>query len=226
VYERLLDFRRALKIAHNLPVKWEFHTKDFVLNKKPYRALAIPDDDRSDIIDQFCDLAGNLDIKVVNVAIRKSLISNPKYQVLRTALKFLVQRIENDLDPAQDPQAKFMIITDPGRVGKMRATTRTIQRINYIPSKFGPTAYRREIKSLIEDPLPKESKESYFVQFADLISYVVYLYAAFQPPGLPLHGRVPAFVTSGKVEDWLDRLKPSLNLLASSKDPYGVVFHP
>src|SRR4030067_762038 len=90
VYERLLDFRRALKIAHNLPVKWEFHTKDFVLNKKPYRALAIPDDDRSDIIDQFCDLAGNLDIKVVNVAIRKSLISNPKYQVLRTALKFLV----------------------------------------------------------------------------------------------------------------------------------------
>jgi hypothetical protein len=225
-FERLRDFRRSLKTAHNLPVKWELHTRDFALNKKPYLGLNMSDADRVAILDEYCDLVGNLDLKIINVVIVKPHIANPKYQVLDTALKYSVQRIENDLDPAQNPQSRFLIITDPGRVGKMRSTTRRVQRINYIPSKFGQGSYRREIRSLIEDPLEKESKESYFIQVADLVAYVVFLYGTgIHLPGRT-HGRLPALITSAKVRDWLDRMKPSFNLRASSKDPYGIMFHP
>lgn len=67
------------------------------------------------------------------------------YGVLDTALRFSAQPIENDLDPARNPESRFMIITDPSRVESMRSTTRKIQRVNYIPSRFSMKPYRREI---------------------------------------------------------------------------------
>jgi len=38
--------------------------------------------------------------------------------------------------------------------------------------------------------------------------------------------RMPALVTPAKVEDWMERLKPSLNLEAAPKEPFGIKFHP
>lgn len=119
-----------------------------------------------------------------------------------------------------------MIITDPGRVGTMRSTTRRIQRINYIPSRFGPQPYRREITALIEDPMQKDSKESYFIQLADFMAYVAYLYAVFETGYGRLHGRTPTAVDAALVRSWLDRMLPSLNTRAARDDPYGVKIYP
>ncbi len=224
--DEIRDFRRNLNASYGFPVKLELHTKHFVLNKKPYKGLKLPDAQRITIIDLFCDLIASLDVRIINISIVKDRIANPSYEVLDTALKYSVQRIENDLDPTQNPQERFVIITDPGRVGKMRKTTRKIQRINYIPSKYSPHAYRREIRALIEDPLPKDSKESYFIQLADLIAFVVYYYAICETGFGQFANRMPSQVTPAKIRDWMELLKPSINLLATSKDPYGVVFHP
>ena len=225
-YEEVQQFRRNLKATYDFPVKLELHTKQFLLNKRPYRSLNLADQQRVTILDLFCDLVASLDVRVINISIVKDLIQYPNYKVLDTAVKYAVQRIENDLDPAQNPHERFMIITDPGRVGKMRKTTRRIQRINYVPSKFSPTSYRSEIKSLIEDPLPKDSKESFFIQLADLVAYVVYQYSIVETGFGSFHNRMPSLVNNQKVMDWMDRLRPSLNLKATANDPYGVVFHP
>jgi hypothetical protein len=225
-FERIRELRRSLRQDFGLPVKTELHAKYFLLNKKPYRQFRISDSDRIAVLDLFCDLIGDLDARIINVAIIKPRIVHPDYRVLDTALKYLVQRIENDLRPDQNPQAKFLMITDPGRVGKMRSTTRRIQQINYIPSRFGPQPYRREITALIEDPLPKDSRESYFIQVADLVAFVVYLRMVFETGVCRIHGRMPAAVDAAKVEDWLCRLEPSLNLEASGAHPFGIVVHP
>lgn len=224
-FQRLREFRSYLKDNFGLPIKEEFHTKGFLLNKNPYRNLNLQEDQRESVLDQYCLLVGNLDIKIINVVIVKPKINYPKYQVLDTALKYSIQRIENDLDPTHNPNERFLMITDSGRVGKMQSTTRRIQKINYIPSKFGP-AYRSEIRTMIEDPLPKDSRESYFIQVSDLVAYVVYLYGMFLYLPTQVHSRLPTFVTNAKVISWLELLKPSLNLMASSKDSYGILFHP
>lgn len=224
-FEALQAFRRELKKKIGLPTKWELHTRNFLLGKKPYRALGLSTETRIDALESACELIANLDLKIVNVVIAKRRITKPDYDVLDTALTYSIQRIENDLNPEKNPEAKLLVITDEGRVGKMRKTSRRIQRFNPIKSKFGAASYRKEIRVLIEDPLPKPSKESYFVQAADLVAFVVYLYAAFET-GESLHGRMPAEVSQGKVIEWLERLKPSLNLAAAPKDPFGVKFHP
>ncbi len=224
--DAIVDFRRGLLASFKLPVRLELHTKHFLLNKGPYVELKLSDEERINVIDLFCDLIANLNVKIINTVIVKPRIRSGKYNVLDTALRYSIQRIENDLNPTLNPDQKFMIITDEGRVGKMRHTARKIQRVNFIPSKFQPSTYRKEITSLIEDPLPKNSRESYFIQLADLVSFVVYLRSATLTQIGKFPSRLPSAVTPEKVTEWMDRLKPALNLNASGKDPYGVVYHP
>jgi len=224
-YNILHQFRQQLKTDFGIPIKMEFHTKKFILNKNPYRDLNLVDKDRTLVIDLFCDLIARLEIKIVNVVINKKAIKTERYGVLDRALTYSIQRIENDLNKI-DPAKKFMIITDEGRVGKMRITSRKIQRINFIPSKYGTYTYRQEIKSLIEDPLPKSSKESYFIQLSDTVAFIVYLYSIAKLGVGEYSGRMPALIDRDKIYDWMGRLKNSLNLEASSSDEFGVVCYP
>ncbi len=225
-YEAILAFRRDLKDDFAFPVKLEMHSRYFLLNKRPYKRFDFDEHVRVEIFGRFCELVGALDLRIVNVAILKPLIKNPTYQVLDTSLKFSVQRLENDLDPEKNPNAKFLIITDTGRVGKMRKTTRRIQRINYIPSKFSSQPYRREIRAMVEDPLPKDSKESYFIQLADVVAQVVYYHSLLSKSIAALPNRLRTFVDAALLAKWLDAIKPSLNLQAAGDDAYGIRFHP
>ncbi len=225
-FERIQEFRRGLKKDFGLPIKLEMHTKYFVLGKNPYRPLGLPDHDRIQVMDLFADLIGSLRLRIINVAVVKPKLPKSTAGVLDTALKFSVQRIENDLDPTRNAEARFMIITDPGRVGAMRGTTRRIQRINYIPSRFGAAPYRREITALIEDPIQKDSTESYFIQLADYLSFVTYAYTHFETGVGEMHGRMPPAVDQTKVRDWMERMRPSLNTKAAGDDEYGVKIYP
>jgi hypothetical protein len=226
IFENISEFRKQLKKDFNIPIKMEFHTKHFILNKNPYRKLQISDDDRLLIIELFCELISNLDISIINVVINKENISpNTSYNVLDNALKYSIQRIENDLNKI-DSTKKFMIITDQGRIGKMRMTTRKMQRINFIPSKYNIKPYRREIKSLIEDPLEKDSKESYFIQLTDLVSFIIYLYSVYKLSVGKIPKRIPKKLDKEKTIELLEKLKGSLNLNASKSDLYGVVYYP
>lgn len=224
-YSAICSFRQQLKKDFGLPIGMELSTNRFLLNKKPYKKYNFSDDMRILIMDLYCDFISQIDLRIVNVAINKKAIRTTDYLVLDNALTYSIQRIENDLTTL-DPAKKFMIITDEGRVSKMRKTSRRIQKINFIPSIFGPYSYRREIKSLIEDPLPKDSKESYFIQIADLVACVVYMHKGLDLGVTALPKRMPAQVEKGKLLDWMERLKASLNLEASHYDPYGVVCYP
>ena len=222
----LHELRRTFRKAYGLPVKTEFHTRPFLLNKSLYRDLGLSDSVRLAIVEDYCRAVSELDVRIISVCIVKPRIEKSAYEVLDWALKLCIQRIENDMRLSGGPDARFMVITDPGRVGKMRKTTRKVQRFNYIRSMFGPYSYRRELERLLEDPLPKDSRESYFIQTADLVSYIVYLYAVFETGHGTIHGRMPSGVTATRVRTWLDLLKPALNLAATRKDEYGVYFHP
>ena len=225
-YEIIREFRRQLRVAFGIPVKWEFHAKYFILNKRPFRSLDLSNADRVQIISLFCKVIAEMDISIVNVAIVKPRIKRTDYKVLETALKYSIQRIENDLDPIRNPTRKFLIITDSGRVGKMRRTTRKIQVVNFIPSRYGPGTYHQEIRSLIEDPLPKDSKESYFIQISDLVAYLVYLHCLGETGVAAFRTRLRDVANEECVKTWLDMLLPSLNTAAAGDNPYGIVLHP
>lgn len=224
-YAQLCEFRRRLNTDFRLSAKTELHTKHFLLNKNPYRKLGLSDGQRVLVLDHSCDFMNQLPVKVVNVVINKTAIRLPDYPVLDRALTYSIQRIENDLRES-DPEEKFLVITDPGRLGKMQKTSRRIQRINFIPSKFHTGSYRREIQCMVEDPLPKDSAQSYFIQMADMLTCMIYLYCLASLSAGAFHNRMPDQVDAGKVTDWLSRLKGIINLKAAKSHPYGIVIYP
>jgi len=224
-YGELLEFRRWLRDEHGIPVKTEIKGKNLLLNKKPYRQFNISDNERIEIITRFCELFGSLKISIINTVINvRAILMTDEYDVLDNALKYSIQRIENDLQQ-RDPGTRFMIITDEGRIGKMRKTARKIQKFNWIPSRIDPgTSYRREIRLLIEDPIGKNSKQSYFIQMSDIIVYIVYLHKIHELGVGHFPNRLP--VNHSKIIEWLDLMENSLNLEASREDPYGIVCYP
>ena len=131
-------FRRSLRDQFGLPVKTEMHTKYFVLNKKPYRALELSEADRIDVVDLVCDLVGTLDARIINVVIVKPRIERGTYDVLDTAVKYSVQRIENDLDPRRDPNARFLLITDEGQALEVRHEAFSVPVVVSTPCRAEP----------------------------------------------------------------------------------------
>lgn len=224
-YNKIVQFRRELKERTGIKVRTEFHTKNFVLNKKPYVAYGLNDETRIDVLKKFCALIATLDIKIINVVINKKIIRKRDYDILNNALTFNVQRIENDLKQ-MDASHKFIIITDEGRVGKMVKTTRKIQKQNFIQSHFSSMPYSNNITKLLEDPLPKNSAESFFIQLADLVSFIVYLQELKELNHSPWGNRIPAALTGDVIKECLELLKPVLNLKAATNDEYGIMVHP
>lgn len=228
IYNRIHQFRQFLKSNYNFPIKLEFHTKQLLLNKKPFRYFGFSDAERLDICKEFASFVSTLDFKVINVVINKlniNSINEKRYKnVLDAVLSFNIQRLENSIKKIEQG-TKFISITDEGRVGKMRKTSRRIQKINFIPSKFSSVSYRSEIKLLIEDPLPKNSKESYFIQICDFIAYMVYLYILRNNSIDKWHNRL-LWLDPKEIDNIIDILKNVFNTEAHSQNEYGFVIYP
>ena len=118
-YRKIFEFREHLHLIYGLPKKQEIHTKEFILNKKPFEKLGINDVNRVNIFEEYCTFLSNLDIKVINVAINKLAIKKAKYDVLDTSFSYLIQRIENTLHHL-DSKSKFFLLPDLGKEGKIK----------------------------------------------------------------------------------------------------------
>jgi Protein of unknown function (DUF3800) len=225
-YEQIHQFRKQLRKDFRFPVKDEFHTKEFITDKDIYHGKYTIVQ-RRELLFRFFQLIPSLDIKIISVAIDKKKIQRPKYSVLKNSLTYNIQRIENDLNYLGE-DARFIIITDEGRVATMRQTTRVIQKVNYIPSMYGSGKYRKEIKNLIEDPLPKASAESYFIQLADLLSFVISLYVKRNlcNPQLDWGKRIRNVLNYGDEITFLNMIITKLNTKASRSNEFGIVYYP
>lgn len=222
-FEQIRQFKRKLKDDYGMPVKEEFHTTKFLTDKNPYHGQ-YENKIRKEILYLYFNLISSLSLKIINVVIDKSRFTSPGYPILEKALTYNVQRIENDLSVISK---KYLIITDEGRLGKMRKQIRKIQRINFIPSKFNQYQYRKEISNLIEDPLSKESSESYFIQLADAVATIVYLYSLQNlcKEKLEWANRVKKVLSYGNEIELLQIIENNLNLAASSIR-FGLVCYP
>lgn len=221
-FDAVKSFRKDLKQSFGFHTGQEMHTKHFLTDKNPYRSYGWSDEQKRDILKAFTLMIAGLDLKIVNVIIDKEKISRPDYHVLENALTYNIQRIEND----SNGNWNFIIITDRGRISPMRKTARAIRAYNPIQSQFGGYV-NKPIKSLVEDILDKDSKESYFIQICDFVSYFVHLYYKTHYKKESLPNRVAKLIDTNFIGSVMATFNSTqvFNLKASS-EKYGLVIYP
>jgi len=223
-YDIIADLRKKLKQKYNFHIKEEMHTKHFLCDKEPYRKYKWTIDEKKEIIKEYTLAICKLDISIINIMIDKRKIKRSDYKVLENALTYNIQRIEND----SRGKWNYIIITDKGRISSMRKTARGIRAYNPIHSKFSSQIKNQPIKSLIEDILEKDSKESYFIQICDFVSYFIHLYQKCCIENNLLPNRIANCIDTKFICSVLQTLKVNgkLNLNASKNNVYGIVKYP
>ena len=211
-YKRIKDLRKDWKDKYGFHVTEEMHTKQFLTDKDPYRNYGWTIKQKQEMLKDYTLLIASLDIKIINTIIDKTKITTEEYNVLENALTYSVQRIEND----SAGNWNYIIISDKGRISPMRKTARAIRMIN------------RPIKYLLEDVLEKDSKESYYIQICDFVSYFVHLLYTVKYLKKEKPKRVSRLIDDRFVGSVMATLKEAgvLNLKANSANEYGLVIYP
>ena len=138
--------RKQLKDKYGFHVKEEMHTKCFLTDKDPYRKYCWSKDEKIEILKAFTLAIADLDLTCISVIIDKNKIKKQDYKILENALKYNIQRIDND----SNGKWNYLIITDKGRIAPMRKTARAIRAFNPIQSKYSYGFSNQPIANLLE----------------------------------------------------------------------------
>ncbi len=79
-----------------------------------------------------------------------------------------------------------LVVHDEGNAKAVRALARKARRAGGAGSIGGGGYLQRPFDRLLDDPVPRDSSQSYFVQFADLAAYAAFR-RLYPPPPRPVN---------------------------------------
>jgi len=208
--KRIKSFRKTLRCDYGLRLADELHAGDIWVAGGDFRRLRLSYKQRRHLFTEIAFfLRGSSEIKIIVVSIHKSQFQARRINIKLYAWKLFIQRFENFL---LAEGAHGIVIPDEGSEKVIRDQLRKMRLYNPIRSKFGDY-YRQEIVRILEDPFFRRSKESYFVQMADSISYLC-----------RLRDNATARQRKWGLHKVFKIMKPRYLLQANTTDRYGFVY--
>jgi hypothetical protein len=174
-FERLLTFRRYLRRVFGLKLRVEVKGSELAKGTGPWVSLALRNRTRKRIYRSFMRLQnrGGV-IKSCAIVIDKSdSRTNTTDTARERAWRYTLQRVEHF---ATDNNETVMLVPDSGQYHWIRGLAREMRRFSFVGSAIYPgTTLRRDLlQILIDDPVDRNSEESFFIQLADLNAYAAY----------------------------------------------------
>jgi hypothetical protein len=215
--DQLIGFRRALRAKYGFRLREEFHASALI--NTPGALGRIKKYDRLEILRMYADqLASMTDINIINIVVDKQGKAMT-YDVFEMAWKALIQRFENTMSRRNfrgpvNSDERGMLIPDATDDKKLRMLVRKMRHFNPISNqtRYGPGSRNLQIRTIVEDPYLKNSADSFFIQSADLVAYL--LYQKLSPN---------TYMRKKSGNNYFNRLEPILCKVASSSDPDGIV---
>jgi len=214
--QQLIEFRRRMRDAFGLLMTEEIHASGMI--NRPGRLVRIKRNDRLTILRAFLDEITHLpDVNVINVVAdkRPSDTSDIVFDRTWTAL---IQRFEDTLShrnfpgPANSDERGLIICDETDQ--RLNRLLRRMRRYNPVPHRksFGQGYRDLRLKYIIEDPVHRDSKSTYFLQAVDTTAF--FLYQELAPN---------SFIRRKGAKKYFRRLLPVLCTVATKTNPYGVV---
>lgn len=177
-FHQLVSMRREIRDTYRVPMRQEVKANHLVGVKKVYRDLGLGDGQVRDIYRRHLRAAATIGSGVFAVVVRKDQVETSDLDVLGTSWRQLLDRLRKRSEVTGAP---ILVIHDIGQDDAIRKLVRRFRRANW------STGADREFANLIvEDPVPRDSQHSYFIQLADLAAY------AASARALPRAGRTAA----------------------------------
>lgn len=175
--DNLVAFRRYLRDLKGLKLREEIHATDFI--NRPGELIRIRRNDRLDILKKCITwLNSQSDICTYSVIVDKRGKSNDIFELAWNAL---TMRFENTIrhknfPGPQNPDERGIILSDNTEGEKLRKLIRRMRHYNPTPNRTD--LYNGGFKNIpldyvIEDPIFRDSENSYIHQMNDVIAYFV-----------------------------------------------------
>lgn len=183
--EDMAGFRRELWRQYRVNIEDELHAGDMINkpSKLPASLQRLHKHERLAIVRHFADKIATLaDVSVINVVVDKSSGRLPnKEEVFRRAWYSLFQRFENTIryqnfPGPKNPDERGVVFPDNTDGEKLKRFLNDMRRNNPLMVRHptgGFTYNNQPIRVVIEDPILRDSRESYFIQAADCTAYLL-----------------------------------------------------
>ncbi len=210
VFDELIDFRRFLRRTVRLPVRAEVKANHIIGNRGAFRSLGLSEATRYRIYRMHMRLQPKLDLQTFAVVIDKAESARryPLTDPREIAWEWLFQRIERYSTKSNTP---ILVLHDEGETLMVRRLARKARRAGVAGSAFGTGVLRRPARLLVDDPVPRNSSQSYLLQLADLAAYAAFRRCYSPPP------RVNQIVPTGMWDELGDARLAVVNYMSGGR---------
>lgn len=164
-FDAMLGFRRFLKNRFNILVRAEIKANYLMRGKHSFAGLG--DRQRRDIYRSHMRMVPKINGQAFAIVIEKTSMTSNR-DPFELAWQFLMQRLERESGRTSQP---VLVVHDEGDNLGVRKIARKARRAGSAGSAFGSSYLKRPFTELLDDPVPRDSQQSYFLQLADLIAY-------------------------------------------------------
>jgi uncharacterized protein DUF3800 len=186
-FDQLIAHRRWVRSRFGIPVRAEIKANYLLRNGGPFRNHPLSEKARFSLYRSFLRLQPKLGLDVFAVVVDKEKAAS-KFSGARpasdVAWEYLLQRLERRATKS-NPKLEIMVIHDEGDEASVRKRARKARRAGTAGSAFGTGMLKRPFARLIDDPVPRSSQQSYFLQLADLNAYAAFR-RLYPPPTRPV----------------------------------------
>jgi hypothetical protein len=180
-FDTIIAFRRFLKEKFGLPVRAEVKANHLLRNGGPFRDLALSENARRAIYKMHMRLQSKIGVSTFAVMLNKAKLDS-SIDPHERAWRFLLQRLERLATTDHD---MILVVHDEGEPIAIRKYARRARRAGTAGSAYGSGGISVPFKGLLEDPVSRDSRQSYFLQLADLSAFAAYRRYFPPPPGRP-----------------------------------------
>jgi hypothetical protein len=175
-FDRAIGFRRHLRQLFGVPVRAEVKANYLLRNGGPFRTLKLSERARFAIYRQHLRLHAKIGLRTFAVVVDKSKLAATDSAHDR-AWEYLLQRLERF---TYYNGTHVALVHDEGTADQVRKLARKSRRAGIAGSMIGSGVLKVPFTKLIDDPVARDSRQSYFLQHADLAAYAAF--RRVQPP--------------------------------------------
>lgn len=170
-FDGLLNFRRRIRGKFGVRMRSEIKANYLLRNSGDLRAYGLGQGARQLIYRAHMRVLASLGIRAFAVVIDKRTGYTAPTACFDLAWETLLQRLEKT---SGAESTEFLVVHDEGENDAVRRWVRRARRYLTAGSAFGTGTLMSAAKLLVDDPVPRQSTQSYFIQVADLVAYAAF----------------------------------------------------